>query len=244
MNDEIKRVITNKVRLSYVNLLIPRAQRQGDKLKYSTTLLIPKTDMATKQRIDAAINAAIKEGTASKWNSTPPVQPAIPIYDGDGVRPTGELFSPECKGHWVITASSELKPQVVDLYMNELTNPAAVYSGMYARVSIRFFPYFNSGKKGIGCALGNVQKLEEGEPLGNRTNAMEDFGGGAFGYNPAAGQIPVSTSQLGHNYQVPQYNAPTPAYIQQQPVYPAYPQQTAVINPITGAPINGGVMGL
>ena len=106
MNDDIKRVVTGKVRLSYAHLITPRAQKQGDKLKYSTTLLIHKSDVATKQKIDVAISAAIQEGVASKWNGARPAQPAIPIYDGDGVRPTGEYFSAECKGHWVMTASS------------------------------------------------------------------------------------------------------------------------------------------
>jgi hypothetical protein len=103
----------------------------GKKLKFSTTMLIPKSDIATKQRIDAAINAAIQEGITSKWNGARPAQPAIPIYDGDGVRPTGEYFTPECKGHWVMTASSERKPQIVDWYLNEIINPSEIYSGMY-----------------------------------------------------------------------------------------------------------------
>jgi hypothetical protein len=255
--DDIKRVVTGKVRLSYANLVTPRAQKQGDKLKYSTTLLIPKSDIATKQRIDAAINAAIQEGITSKWNGARPAQPAIPIYDGDGVRPTGEYFSPECKGHWVVTASSEQRPQIVDINMNDIINATEIYSGMYARVSIRFFSYFNSGKKGVGCGLGNVQKLEDGEPLGGRTNAADDFGGGAGGYNPGPVHVPGYQQQPMYNPQTPAY-APqqpvypqTPGYTPQQPAYtapapqqPMYPQQPVKIDPITGAPINGGIMGL
>lgn len=254
MSDDVKRVVTGKVRLSYANLINPRAQKQGDKLKYSTTLLIPKSDIATKQRIDTAINAAIQEGVVSKWNGARPAQPAIPIYDGDGIRPTGEYFSAECKGHWVITASSEQKPQIVDVNLNEIINPSEIYSGMYARVSIRFFPYFNSGKKGIGCGLGNVQKLEDGEPLGGRTNAADDFGGGAGSFNPPIVQTALYTQQPVYNNptpvynpQMPQYPPQVPGYAPQQPVIqhqPAYTQQTAFLDPITGAPINGGVMGL
>ena len=206
MSDDIKRVVTGRVRLSYANLITPRVQKQGDKLKYSTTLLIPKADIATKQRIDVAINGALQEGVISKWKGERPAQTAIPIYDGDGVRRAGEYFSDECKGHWVITAYSEQRPQIVDISMNEIINPNEVYSGMYARVSIRFFPYFNAGKKGIGCGLGNVQKLEDGQLLGGRTNAADDFGGGD-GYNPQA-----------------------PTYMQ--------------LDPITGAPVNGGALGI
>lgn len=305
MNDDIKRVITGKVRLSYTNLTTPRAPKLGDKLKYSTTILIPKADIATKQRIDSAINGAIQEGIVSKWSGVSPAQPAVPIYDGDGVRPTGEYFSEECKGCWVMTASSEQRPQVVDINLKEIMNPAEIYSGMYARVSIKFFPYFNSGKKGIGCGLCNVQKLEDGEPLGGRTNAADDFGA-VVGYNPAVMQRYLYTQQPTsypqqpvYNSQKPVHNSPIPQYPQQisvnlpqqnpymqpgfaasqqmanqqpvrqqtgygvpqQPVqqqhgytppqqsvqqsgFTAIPQQPAYLDPITGAPISGGVMGL
>lgn len=245
MNDDIKRVVTGKVRLSYVNLITPRAPKQGDKLKYSTTILIPKSDVVTKQKIDAAISAAIQEGVTSKWNGAMPTQPAIPIYDGDGVRPTGEYFSAECKGHFVMTASSEMKPQIVDINMNEIINPTEIYSGMYARVSIRFFPYFNSGKKGIGCGLCNVQKLEDGELLGGRINAIDDFGGsGGYGSAPmqALGYMKQPIAYPQQNI----YNPQVSAYMQQpiQPKLPIYQNQSVHFDPITGAPVNGRVMGL
>lgn len=55
-NDPMK-VLTGEVRLSYCNLTTPRAAKQGGEPKYSVTILIPKTDTATKADIDAAINA-------------------------------------------------------------------------------------------------------------------------------------------------------------------------------------------
>ena len=250
MSNDIKMVVTGKVRLSYVNLLAPRAQKQGDRLKYSTTLLIPKADVATKERIDNGILAAMQEGVTSRWNGERPIQVSIPIYDGDGARPAGDSFSEECKGHWVMTAYSELKPQIVDLAMKELVSSTEIYSGMYARVSIRFFPYLNSGKKGIGCCLGNVQKLEDGEPLGGRTTAADDFGGG-YGTAPVQGAVPVqqprfSPQQLLYNPQPPTYMQqpmePQQLAYAQLPVQPIYAGQP--FDPITGAPVNGGVMGI
>jgi len=261
MSNDIKMVVTGKVRLSYVNLLAPRAQKQGDRLKYSTTLLIPKADVATKERIDNGILAAMQEGVTSRWNGERPVQLSIPIYDGDGARPAGDSFSEECKGHWVMTAYSELKPQIVDLAMKEIVSSTEIYSGMYARVSIRFFPYLNSGKKGIGCSLGNVQKLEDGEPLGGRTTAADDFGGG-FGMAPVQASVPVQQQVQQPRFSPQQllYNPQEPAYVPvkpQQPVYqkPTY-QQTEYqqpiaqsiypgqnLDPITGVPFTGGSMG-
>lgn len=61
-NDPMK-VLTGECRLSYCNLTTPRAAQQGGEPKYSVTLLIPKTDVATKADIDAAIQAAANELT-------------------------------------------------------------------------------------------------------------------------------------------------------------------------------------
>ncbi|GAB4272107.1 DUF2815 family protein [Thermincola ferriacetica] len=222
MNQDQKRVVTGKVRLSYVHVFNPYTPPGGGEPRFSVTLLIPKSDVATKQRIDAAIQAAIEEGVPKRWNGVRPPQIAVPIHDGDGVRPSdGMPFGDECKGHWVMTASSKQKPEIVDINLNPIINQTQVYSGIYGRVSIQFFAYNAAGKKGIGCGLGNIQKLEDGEPLGGKRSAADDFGG----------------------------FAPAPTY-PQQPVYPQQPapaqpsQQSMQFDPITGAPINGGVMGI
>lgn len=230
-NNKPTMVTTGEVRISYEHLMKPYANQQGAEPKFSATLLIPKSDVATKQRIDAAIQAATQEGINSKWNGVRPPQVAIPIYDGDGVRPNGEPFRPECKGHWVMTASSRIRPEVVDLNLNPIIDATEVYSGMYARVNINFFPYNATGKKGIGCGLGPVQKTRDGEPLGGRITAAEAFGGGAPDY-PA--QPTAQTGYSQQTYQQPPYSA--------QPQYPVQPQyqqpQYSAVDPITGQPMN------
>ena len=95
-----------------------------------------------------------------------------------GVRQSGVPFGDECKGHWVITASTKNKPQVVGIdNINCELAPSDIYSGMYGRVTIRFFGYSNSGNKGIGCGLGNVLKTRDGEPLSGQASAASDFAG-------------------------------------------------------------------
>ena len=89
-NDPMK-VLTGEVRLSYANLTTPRAAQQGGEPKYSVTLLIPKTDVATKADIDAAINAAANEALTKVWNGARPPQLATPVWDGDGVRKRAAL---------------------------------------------------------------------------------------------------------------------------------------------------------
>lgn len=256
-----QKVTTGTVRLSYAHLTQPHVnpQRPNDDPKYSVTLLIPKSDTATKAAIDRAIYASIEVARAGIWNGNAPAQPQQPVWDGDGVRKNGEPFGPEAHGCWVVTASSKQKPRVVDLNLQDIIEPTAIYSGMYARVSVRFFPYFNSGNKGIGCGLNNVQKLGDGEPLGGMSTPEDDFGTPAPQAPAAAPQsYPQAPAQP---YAAPQQpmqpisGAPVPyapGYVQpgvygQQPQVAApgtYPQQPTV-NPLTGQPMAPGqILGL
>lgn len=169
-------IVTGEVRFSFVNIFEPRAGQNGGDPKYSITILLPKSDIATKQMIDREIQTELQNGVSTKFGGTMPAMPAIPIHDGDGVRPNGEPFGEECRGHWVFTASTKQKPEVVDENRQPILTQTQVYSGCYGRVSLRFFAYNQAGKKGIGCGLGNVQKLRDGEPLNGRTTAADDFG--------------------------------------------------------------------
>lgn len=164
-------------RLSYTHLFKPYSVVQGQDPKFSTTILIPKTDEQSKEKIDRAVKLAIKNGVEGVWGGVkPPIIPN-PIWDGDGVKSDGTEFGQECKGHWVMTASAkaEYPPQVVDRKLQPILNQSEVYSGCYANVSVNFFPYAFAGKKGIGAGLGNVQKVKDGESLAGGKSAQEDF---------------------------------------------------------------------
>jgi len=247
-NQNSTRVVTGEARLSYVNLLNPRAPLSGGEPKYSVTILVPKSDVATKQRIDAAIEVAKQIGKDKKWNGVIPPMVAIPVYDGDGVKPSdGMPFGEECKGHWVFSASSKVDqpPKIVDANLNPIMDPTEVYSGMYGRVAVNFAPYAAQGKKGIGCYLStNVQKTRDGEPLGAAAPAAaDDFGGGT---PQQSYQQTYQQPQQGYQQQ-PQINMP---YGMQQPPTQPYQQpqhqiqQPVQFDPITGQPINGGVYGI
>ena len=166
------KVVTGRCRLSYCNLFEPRAQQEGGDLKYSVTLLIPKSDTATVAKIKAAQEVAV----AAKWPNKPPAKLAYTLHDGDGVKEkTGEPFGPECKGHWVISVSSKNKPGVVDADLNEIIDKPAIVSGDYGRASINAYGYDVSGNRGVSFGLNNIQFLEKGEQLGGRTRAEDDF---------------------------------------------------------------------
>lgn len=181
-----KRVLTPECRLSYANLVTPKAPMNNPNAepKYSVTLLIPKST-GIKTELDAAMEAAAQEAVNAKWNGMRPPRLESVVHDGDGVRPSGEPFGPECKGCWVVTASSKNKPYVcgIDNTACELA-PTDIYSGMYARVSINFYGYFSAGRRGVGCGLRGVMKTREGEPLSGAVVTASEFDG--VGNQPSA----------------------------------------------------------
>lgn len=193
-NNNPMNVTTGEVRLSYVHLFKPYAAMPGQEEKYSCTILVPKADMDTMARLNNAIEAAKQKGITDKWGGVCPPMVPTPVYDGDGVRPSdGMPFGPECKGHWVFTASAKVDypPEVVDASGNPIINQSEVYSGMYAYVNVTFYPYAFGGKKGIGCGLGPVMKRRDGEALGGSAPSAAQ----AFGVQPPAGQAGYGQAQ-------------------------------------------------
>lgn len=165
------KVVTGKeTRLSYANVWEPKSINGGDP-KYSVSVLIPKSDKTTLMAINKAIDAAIDAGIG-KFGGKKPNKKAIklPLRDGDLER-DDEAYA----GHYFINANSKTAPQIVDSRVQPILDQNEVYSGCYARVSLNFYAFNTNGNKGIACGLGNIQKARDGEPLGARSNASDDF---------------------------------------------------------------------
>lgn len=227
--NDAQKCLTGEVRLSYLNATTPRASQQGGDPKYSVTLLIPKTDAATVADINSAIQAAAQEALSKTWGGVRPPQLPIPLHDGDGVRQSGLPFGDECKGHYVITASSKNKPQVVGAdNINVELSPSDIYSGMHGRVTIRFFGYNSNGKKGIGCGLGNIMKTRDDEPLAGGASAASDFS------TVGNSVMPATAGYAAPGYTAPGYAAPgytAPGYA--APGYAAPGYAAAPVPPVT-----------
>ena len=163
------KVITGKVRLSYVNVF-----EVNDKGKYSTAILIPKSDKATIDKIKAAVDAVKAEPKSSQiWGGKFLASFKTPLRDGDTDRDVEK--NPEYKGCYFVNCNSGQKPGVVDADLNPILDPDEVYSGCYGRASLTFYAYNQQGSKGIACGLNNLQKLEDGERLGGGSSAASDF---------------------------------------------------------------------
>lgn len=178
-NTNNTKVVTGKVRFSFVNVFEARAFGENQAPKYSVMLLIPKSDIATIQHCKDAIDAAAKKGQSTKFGGKLPPVLKTTFKDADkDTNQDGEVFAsiwPYTANHYIINVSSKNQPQVVDADMNPIINPVEFYSGCYGRASINFFAYNNNGNKGVSAGLNNLQKLEDGEGLGGFTTAEQDF---------------------------------------------------------------------
>lgn len=169
------KVITGKVRFSYVNIFKSRAFQAGQDAKFSVCLLIPKEDKKTIKAIRAAVDEAIQEGINSKWSGKKPANLKLPLRDGDAERADE---APEYEGMYFLNCNSSQKPGIVDKDLNEILDPDEVYSGCWGRASINFYPFNSNGNKGVGVGLNNIQKLKDDDRLGaTRASAESDFGG-------------------------------------------------------------------
>ena len=169
------KVITGvNTRWSYVNAWEPKSINGGAP-KYSVSLIIPKSDTKTLEKIRAAIQAAYEEGQGKlKGNgkSVPPLSVLkTPLRDGDAERLDDEAYA----GSYFVNANSGTAPGIVDADRNPILDRSEVYSGVYGRASINFYAFNSNGNKGIACGLNNLQKIRDGEPLGGKSRAEDDF---------------------------------------------------------------------
>ena len=169
------KVITGPTtRWSYVNVWDPKSINGGAP-KYSVSLIIPKTDTETIRKIKDAIRAAYEEGLnklRGSGKTAPDLESLkLPLRDGDRDRND----DPNYAGCMFINANSTTPPDIVDAAMNHILDRSEVYSGVYGRASITLYAFNSNGNRGIACGLNNLQKIRDGEPLGSRARAEDDF---------------------------------------------------------------------
>jgi hypothetical protein len=170
------KVITNKVRLSFVHVLEPHAF-EGQEEKYSTMLIISKDDKETLKAMHTAIKTAYDAAKSDKLKGVKFDRLKTSLRDGDEEMDTEER--PEFEHAMFINVSSKTKPQVVkreDGMLVKTDDADDVYSGVYAIASINFYAYNTAGNKGVTAGLNNILTTGKGDFLGGRANAESDFG--------------------------------------------------------------------
>ena len=165
------KVVTGKVRFSYAHVFEP-ASINGSDEKYSVSILIDKNDAKTLSDIRGAIENATRVGVV-KLGGKIPANLKTPLRDGDVEREDDENY----RGCYFVNANSKTKPGVVDDRCRPIIDSTEFYSGCYGYASITFYAFNTNGNKGIACGLNNIMKTADGEPLGGRARAEDDFKG-------------------------------------------------------------------
>ena len=168
------KIVFGPVRLSYVHLFKPWAGQDvsEDQAKYQCCCLIPKNEKETIAAINKCVGEAKKAGVQSKWNGKLPKKLALPVQDGDEREDPAEF-----EDHLYINAKCKTRPGVIDRFKQPIMDEEEMYSGVWAYVAVRFYPYLASGNAGVAAGLDNVMKFKDDDHLGGRASADVDFDG-------------------------------------------------------------------
>lgn len=181
-------MITCECTISYPAIFEPKENLSG-KMKYSCSLLIPKSDTKGVAEFKKAIAKATQAGKEKLWKNKVPKFRYDPMRDGDAELESGEKEDPAYKGHFFVNATSDNAPGVVGPDASPLMNQDALYAGCIVRADINPFPYDNGGNKGVGWGLNNVMLVREGKRLDGRQNAEDAFSNFATGDTDNEGNL-------------------------------------------------------
>lgn len=164
-----KMIKINNARLSYPSLF-QKGNFKGEVTNYSATLLIPKSNKKFKDEYDAEMKSIMDNFKNIKLKAS--------LRDGDDE----DNEDPAHHGCWVLKASSNRRPVVLDRDMSQITeDDDKIYAGCYVNAAVT--PYYSTeakhGKKIIYCNLHGIQFVKDGEA----------FGGTGFNPNSVFGEI-------------------------------------------------------
>lgn len=183
----IDKIITPEFRVSFPVVFKPVAFTDANGVqqepKYSMTMLFDKkTDLKDLKAL------VVKAGRA-KWpefdawlkekkpDGTPKIR--LPFRDGDANPLEGY------KGTVYCSASSKLRPGLVDNNRQPILNAEQFYAGCYARAELTAYAYDVKGNRGVALGLQNIQFLRDGQPFSGRSKAEDVFDAVGGGENPS-----------------------------------------------------------
>ena len=178
-------LMTPEFRVAYANVFKPRKNDLSGEDEYSINMLFaPGADLT-------ALKAAAREALVKKFGPDPSKWPTglrNPFRDqaerqrkdANGVPLTGPNGQPllqdgHVAGAIFLSCKSKQRPGLVDEAVQDIIQEHQFYSGCYARATVRPYYYDNKGNRGVAFGLQNIQKLRDGDPLGGRTTASQDF---------------------------------------------------------------------
>jgi len=159
-----EKITTPKFRVSFPAIFTP--QEYNGKKKYAVTMCFDKeTDISAMKKL-------VRDCAVEKWGKMPKPFKS-PFRDGDEEKDTEKY--PSFKNTIFVSASTQFAVGLVDQKRQPIIDESDFYAGCYARASVEVYPWEFQGKKGVSFNLKNVQKMADGENLGGRSDAADDF---------------------------------------------------------------------
>lgn len=181
-------ILTPTFRMNFPRLFKAEKNQLSGKEEFSVVALFPKgTDLT-------ALNKAVEDAINDKWpdKKKRPANLRSPIRKQDEkeqTAETGEKFMPAGykKGAFFLNLKSQQRPGVVDQNVQPIIEESEIYSGAYARASIRAYAYDQAGNRGVAFGLVHLQKVKDGDPLTGRSKPEADFApiAGSGGASPS-----------------------------------------------------------
>lgn len=175
-------VLTN-VEIDFATLVKPQAINNQGEPKYSCVVIWNQSDADNRTKVENGIKDALARGVEKGlWKKDFKLTEGArgyPIHNGND-----KPEYPEWAGKYYLNAKSSVDrpPRVIDMARTDLVQADLadgghrIHSGMTGVVSVEFFPYSNSGNKGIGVSLRCVLKQGEGvDRTQSSANAEDDF---------------------------------------------------------------------
>lgn len=169
---------TPRFRVSFPQVFEPKRNDLNGKDEYSIVALFPKgCDLTVLKK---AAQAAIEEKWGkdqSKWPKTI----RTPFRDqGERAKTdeaTGKTYLPNGyeDGAIYLNLKSKQRPGLVDKNVQPIIEQSEFYAGCWAIATVSCYAYDQKGNKGVAFGLNNIQKVAEGDALGGRTKAENDF---------------------------------------------------------------------
>lgn len=225
-------VISPLARFAFCNIETPEQRKDnqtGETFEeFSVTMLIPKSDPDIARLVGAYNEVMTKKYGAdqSKW----PTFRNQTFRDGD-TDPTYRDATkyPGFQGMWVVKATSNTQPGMIDERKQPWMTRGTFYSGMWGYAQLTASDYEAQGNQGIKFYLNNVMKFKDDARMGSNGQTAEQ----AFASFPAQAGAPAAPMGMPGQapMQQPVYGAP--AAPMAQPVYgaPAAPMQQPMAQP-------------
>lgn len=167
---------TPTFRVSYPNVFKAKRNDLNGKDEFSVVALFKKGEDLS------ALKAAAQKAIVDKWGPDKEKWPKnlrspfrdqserAKEVDGKRILPAGHE-----EGAIFLNLKSSQRPGVVDQNVQDIIDESQFYAGCYARASVNAYAYDQKGNRGVSFGLGNIQKVRDGEPLGNRAKPEQDF---------------------------------------------------------------------